>query len=74
MKNIGLVACCSFALLLAVNRTAEANPPFSGTVYLDPDIITPADPAAFQGGTLVARDRSGRTCTPPNLEPAECCA
>ncbi len=34
-----------------VTVTAPAAPPFSGTIFLDPDIITPSDPTTFVGLT-----------------------
>ena len=36
-----------FCLLLLVTPGAEAAPPFSGTIFLDPDIITATDPTTF---------------------------
>jgi hypothetical protein len=35
------------------------TPPFSGTIFLDPDIITAADPSTFQG--LTAKGQGTRT-------------
>ncbi len=45
------------ALVLAplAGHPAQAQPPFSGTIFLDPDIITPADPSAFTGLTDAGR-------------------
>lgn len=39
------------ALVITVltQQIGHAAPPYSGTAYLDPDIITPADPTAFSG-------------------------
>lgn len=40
--------CGLVAILLAfVSSTAPAAPPFSGTIFLDPDIITDGDPSTF---------------------------
>lgn len=44
----------STALLLAA-ATASAAPPYSGTITLDPDIITATDPTAYTGLTATGR-------------------
>ncbi len=31
-----------------ISHVVKAEPPFSGTIFIDPDIITPLDPSAFQ--------------------------
>jgi hypothetical protein len=36
----------AFGLEIGVQRAA-ADPPFGGTIFIDPDIITPADPTTF---------------------------
>lgn len=36
-------------LLLLSQVTGDAAPPFSGTIFLDPDIVTASDPSAFWG-------------------------
>lgn len=38
---------CFALLAVLLAAPAHAAPPFSGTIFLDPDIITPADPTAF---------------------------
>lgn len=38
---VGLLVC------VLVPRVADAVPPFSGTIFLDPDIIVASDPSAF---------------------------
>jgi hypothetical protein len=38
------VAC----LMTLSNQTVQAVPPFSGTIFIDPDIITSSDPTTFQ--------------------------
>jgi hypothetical protein len=47
------------ALLVAVSAvlplTAMAEPPFSGTTFIDPDIITSADPSTFRRVTYAGR-------------------
>ena len=44
--RIGLVV---IDLLALVSQTVKAEPPFSGTIFIDPDIITSADATTFQG-------------------------
>ena len=48
-----------FALVLIASGAQEglpqADPPFTGTVYMDPDIITASDPTTFQGVTAAGR-------------------
>ncbi|HVF35508.1 MAG TPA: hypothetical protein VND91_09325, partial [Candidatus Saccharimonadia bacterium] len=41
--------------LLLAAATASAVPPYSGTITLDPDIITSADPTAYTGLTATGR-------------------
>lgn len=36
-------------------QTVQPTPPFSGTIFLDPDIITPSDPTAFEGVSFAGR-------------------
>jgi hypothetical protein len=46
-KAAKLLLLCS-VMLAYCERTAQATPPFSGTIFIDPDIITAADPTTFQ--------------------------
>jgi hypothetical protein len=46
--RIGLVVV---DLLALVSQTVNADPPFSGTIFIDRDIITASDPTTFQGMT-----------------------
>lgn len=34
---------------------SQAQPPYSGTIFIDPDIITPSDPSALQSTTYAGR-------------------
>ena len=43
------------ALAAGFARPARAEPPFSGTIFIDPDIITDSDPTAYQGLTPAGR-------------------
>jgi hypothetical protein len=52
MKRI-LPALIGLIILTAV--TAHAAPPFSGTIFIDPDIITAADPTSFTGITYTGQ-------------------
>ena len=42
-------------LLCLWNGTAEAEPPFNGTIFLDPDIILPTDSSAFDSLNYTGR-------------------
>ena len=41
--------------VLVCGAAAHAAPPFSGTIFIDPDIITPADPSTFLSTTYAGR-------------------
>ena len=41
--------------LRAIVEQGRPEPPFAGTVWIDPDIITPSDPTAFQDVTAAGR-------------------
>lgn len=51
------------AVSFSATGTASGEPPFSGSAYISPDVITPSDPTAFQSitatgqGTRVMFDR-----------------
>lgn len=50
----------ALATLLSVGAPAGARqpaPPFSGTIFIDPDIITPDSPSVFERATYTGRDR-----------------
>lgn len=54
------VSLIAIALAAATIPTAAAyplqvEPPFSGTIFIDPDIITPADPTTFQQATYTGQ-------------------
>ena len=49
-----VVACCLW-LALMVSAAQAAEPPYAGTVYIDPDIITSSDPTTFQSLTDAGR-------------------
>jgi hypothetical protein len=55
MRRAASVALWGCVLLTTGGRTAGAEPPFAGTIFLDPDIITPADPTAFVDAAFVGR-------------------
>lgn len=42
---------CALSVIAFTFTCAEAKPPFGGTIFVDPDIITPDDPTAFKGLT-----------------------
>src|SRR5687767_5113519 len=43
------------AVLLLSGTAAQAAPPFSGTIFIDEDIITPSDPTSFQSVTYTGQ-------------------
>jgi hypothetical protein len=43
------MACLSLTADGGVDRTAKGDPPFGGTIFIDPDIITSSDPTTLQG-------------------------
>ena len=46
----------SFVGLIAfISQSAQAVPPFSGTIYIDRDIITTSDPTTFQGASYAGQ-------------------
>ena len=49
MKVAIRMALAVAAAMMSGSQEAEAPPPFNGTIFIDPDIITPLDPSAFQG-------------------------
>src|SRR5262245_36027429 len=42
-------------LMTALASVAQADPPFSGTIFIDPDIITAADPTTFTNITYAGQ-------------------
>ena len=56
MRAALVTAILATGLLAAhAPATAQTAPPYSGTIFLDPDIVTPADPSLFQGATYTGR-------------------
>ena len=53
-----VLACCLWLVLIA-NAAQAADPPYAGTVYIDPDIITSSDPTTFE--SLTDTGRGSRT-------------
>ena len=47
-RSITRLSFGSFCLLLIFSASVIAQPPFNGTIFIDPDIITQRDPTAFQ--------------------------
>lgn len=58
LASLGLLACQE-AGAPTQPLPASATPPFSGTIFIDPDIITSSDPTAFVG--LVYAGQAART-------------
>src|SRR4051794_2070743 len=50
-----LLAFSGLAFVTAAVPPAYADPPFSRTIFIDPDIITPTDATAFVGATYVGQ-------------------
>ena len=56
MRATLVTAVLATGLLAAhAPATAQTAPPYSGTIFLDPDIVTPADLSFFQGATYTGR-------------------
>src|SRR5690349_12702748 len=55
MKSPLRVGVVLLGLILVLNSVASAAPPFSGTIFIDPDIITSADPTTFTGVTYTGQ-------------------
>jgi hypothetical protein len=55
MRPIGVSKFCLIIFALAISSSMKAAPPFSGTIFLDPDIITADDPTAFTAVTEAGR-------------------
>jgi hypothetical protein len=45
----------ALGILASGPTSARAEPPFFGTIFIDPDIITPADPTSFLDATYAGR-------------------
>ncbi len=48
MRRLWIVLSFTCVIVLT-GQVVQANPPFSGTIFIDPDIITSSDRTAFQG-------------------------
>jgi hypothetical protein len=60
MSKALITYCATVALFLAalfffLSRAPLTSPPFHGTIFIDPDILTSADPTAFTGLTYSGR-------------------
>ncbi len=54
MLQIRIGLC--FMVLMTITRVAVlGEPPFGGTIFIDPDIITSTDPTTFQGASYAGR-------------------
>ena len=51
----GLLAVAMFLLVVVATQNVRAAPPYDGTIFIDPDIITAADPTAFSGLTYAGQ-------------------
>ncbi|HKX61052.1 MAG TPA: hypothetical protein VJS65_04400, partial [Verrucomicrobiae bacterium] len=51
-KHAGLLLLC---LLTLSGQSSVAAPPFSGTIFIDPDIITASDPTTFTNMTYAGQ-------------------
>jgi hypothetical protein len=54
--GVTLCGAIGFFILLTLSAT-KAGPPFSGTIFIDPDIITGEDPSAFENLEDAGRGR-----------------
>lgn len=48
MKTRVPIFILSLGIAILCGQLLSAKPPFSGTIFIDPDIITPEDPTAFE--------------------------
>lgn len=55
MRNNLLVLLLIFIASLNGCSDSDSGPPFSGTIFIDPDIITAADPTAYQGISYIGQ-------------------
>ena len=44
-----VLAVCALVFLIAAGAALAADPPYYGTIFIDPGIVTEADPTAYQG-------------------------
>jgi hypothetical protein len=51
---IGLFFCCTSDIEPSLPKV-QFPPPFNGTIFLDPDILTPSDPSTFTGLTYAGQ-------------------
>ncbi len=49
------VVYLAISIAMIISTVAHAVPPYSGTIFLDRDIITPSDPSTFQNITYTGR-------------------
>lgn len=54
MALVAIVAAATSTPAAAV-PALQGEPPFSGTIFIDPDIITPADPTTFTGASYTGQ-------------------
>src|SRR6185436_6955797 len=47
LQNLMRTKLLCLCLLALMRQVAPAAPPFSGTIFIDPDIITASDPTTF---------------------------
>jgi hypothetical protein len=52
---VALLAACSTDGPAGPDQQTPTDPPFAGTIFIDPDIITSADPTAFEGLSYAGR-------------------
>ncbi|MEM6327038.1 MAG: hypothetical protein AAF791_07970 [Bacteroidota bacterium] len=55
MRLVSCAAVLAAALSLAPAASAQVDPPYSGTIFLDPDIVVPSDPTVFESATFSGR-------------------
>ncbi len=55
MKRYFGIAMLVGCLAAMQSGDVHGAPPFSGTIFIDPDIITPADPTTFQGSVYTGQ-------------------
>lgn len=53
--RLATLAAAIAVVSLAPSSSAQTDPPYGGTIFLESDIVRPSDPSAFEGATATGR-------------------